>query len=69
MIRSRAARKGALVGAKQSLRMLALKTFWERDGMGRNAYLVRCHIKVHLGGTRWTRFVPAVLVNCLARED
>lgn len=32
-------------------------------------YLVRRHIKVNLGGTRWARLVPAVLVNCLARED
>jgi hypothetical protein len=37
--------------------------------MGRIAYLVRRHIKVNLGGTRWARLVPAVLVNCLARED
>ena len=37
--------------------------------MGKIAYLVRRHIKVNLGGTRWARLVPAVLVNCLARED
>jgi hypothetical protein len=37
--------------------------------MGRTAYLVRCHIKVNLGGTRWARLVPAVLVHSLARED
>jgi hypothetical protein len=37
--------------------------------MGRIAYLVRRHIKVNLGGTRWARLVPAVLVNCLAGEN
>ena len=50
--------------------VLASKAFfWEKEGMGRFAYLVRRHIKVNLGGTRWPRLVPAVLVNCLARED
>jgi len=41
----------------------------ERGWMGRTAYLVRCHVKVNLGGTRWARLVPAVLIYCLAGED
>jgi hypothetical protein len=44
----------------------ASEPFWEKE---RIAYLVRRHIKVNLGGTRWARLVPAVLINCLARED
>jgi hypothetical protein len=43
--------------------------FWEEEGDGKITYLVRRHIKVDLGGTRWARLVPTVLVNRLARED
>jgi hypothetical protein len=49
--------------------VLASEAFWEKRGDGKIAYLVRRHIKVNLGGTRWARLVPAVLVDCLARED
>jgi hypothetical protein len=69
-IRSRVARKGVLVGAER-LRFVRISfgAFLGKRGEGKIAYLVRCHIKVNLGGTRWARLVPAVLVNCLARED
>jgi hypothetical protein len=49
--------------------VLASEHFWEKRGDGKIAYLVRCHVKVNLGGTHWARLVPAVLVNCPARED
>jgi hypothetical protein len=49
--------------------VLASEPFWEKRGDGKITYLVRCHIKVNLGGTCWARLVSAVLVNCLARED
>lgn len=49
--------------------ILASEPFWEKRGDGKITYLVRCHIKVNLRGTRWARLVPTVLVNCLARED
>ena len=49
-------------------RVLASKSFWEKED-GKITYLVRRHIKVNLGGTRWARLVPVVRVNCLARED
>jgi len=43
--------------------------FLGERGNGKTAYLVRCHIKVDLGGTRWARLVTAVLVDRLTRED
>ena len=43
-------------------------SFWRGIGK-RGAHLVRRHVKVDLGGTRRTRLVPTVLVNCLACED
>ena len=65
--RSRVARKAVLVGAEH-LRFVAYQLL-EKGGDGKIAYLVRRHIKVDLRGTRWTRLVPAVLINRLARED
>jgi hypothetical protein len=38
-------------------------------GAKKEAYLVWCHVKVNLGGTRWARFVSAVLADRLARKD
>lgn len=35
----------------------------------KTTYLVRRHIKVNLGRTRWARLVPAVLVHSLARKN
>ena len=64
MIRSRVARKGALVGAGCFVRVSQLVLVRKKG----EAYLVRCHIKVDLGGTRGARLVSAVLVNGLARE-
>ena len=49
--------------------MVSLGAFLGERGDVKIAYLVRRHIKVNLGGARWARLVPAVLVNCLARED
>lgn len=72
-IRSRVARKGVLVGAARLwfARIISFRSLSgeKEGGDGRIAYLVRRHIKVDLGGTRWARLVPTVLVNCLARED
>ena len=48
---------------------ISLGAFPGEWGDGKIAYLVRRHIKINLGGTRWARLVPTVLVNCLARED
>jgi len=33
------------------------------------AHLVKCHIKIHLGGTRWARLNTTILADCLARKD
>jgi hypothetical protein len=38
--------------------VLASEHFWEKRGDGKIAYLVRCHIKVDLGGTHWARLTP-----------
>ena len=68
-IQSRVAQKGVLVGAVH-LCVSTLEPFWEKKGMdGKITYLVRHHIKINLGRTRWAQLVPAVLVNCLVRED
>ena len=65
MIRSRVVRKVALVEAGRFIRVSQLVLVRKKG----EAYLVRCHIKVDLGGTRGARLVSAVLVNGLARED
>ena len=65
MIRSRVARKAALVGAGRFVRVSRLVLMRKKGA----AYLVRCHIKVNLGRTRGARLVPAVFVNGLARKD
>jgi hypothetical protein len=70
-IRSRVAQQGVLVGAERLwfVRISFGAFLGGERGDGKIAYLVRRHIKVNLGGTRWARLVPAILVNCLARED
>jgi hypothetical protein len=41
----------------------------KRREMEKTIYLVRCHIKVDLGGTCWARLVTTVIPYCLARKD
>ena len=53
---------------KLDVRGVSASETW-RGGKGKTTYLVRRHIKVNLGGTRWARLVPAVLVHSLTCKD